>query len=208
MSQDDRPIPETSKASRPTRGRVVRAYVFLLVLLSALWLIFSGKFDALHLGYGALSVVLVMVLCRGLVISRTAPEANEVFFRIRWLRAIFYPFWLLGQIAVSNLQVAWLIVHPRLPIDPVLLRFRTGMKSDLAKVTLGNSITLTPGTFTLLIEDDRFLIHSIHEKLAAGILDGSMQRQVAAVYGEEELPVEQMEIEIIRDTASFVEGQY
>ena len=145
---------------------------------------------------------------RRLIASRTDPAANEVFFRIRWGRAALYPLWLLWQIVTANLQVAWLIVHPRLPIDPVLLSFRTGMRSDLAKVTLGNSITLTPGTFTLAIEDDRYLIHSIHQKLAASLLDGTMQRQVAAVYGEEELPVEQMEIEVIRDTASYVEERY
>jgi multicomponent Na+:H+ antiporter subunit E len=186
----------------------VRAYVLLLILLTVLWLIFSGKFDALHLGYGVLSIVLVMILCRGLVASRSDPEANEVFFRIRWPRAAFYPVWLLWQIVVANLQVAWLIVHPRMPIDPILLRFHSGLRSDLAKVTLGNSITLTPGTFTLRIEDDCFLIHSIHERLAAGLLDGSMQRQVAAVFGEEELPVEQMRMEVVRDVAGWVEEHY
>jgi len=208
MPQDNRSQRQTSSGSRGGSGRVLRAYVLLLVLLSALWLIFSGKFDPLHLSYGVISIVLVMVLCRGLVASKNDPEANEVFFRIRWARAAYYPFWLLWQIVLANLQVAWLIVDPRLPIDPVLLRFRTGMKSDLAKVALGNSITLTPGTFTLRIEGDCLLIHSIHEKLAAGLLDGSMQREVAAVFGEEELPVDQMQMEIIRDTAAWMEEQY
>jgi multicomponent Na+:H+ antiporter subunit E len=94
-----------------------------------------------------------------------------------------------------------------MPIDPVLVRFRTGMQSNLAKVTLGNSITLTPGTFTLWIEGDSFLVHAIHPDMASGLLDGTMQRTVAAVFGETELPLERMQVEVLRDMQRFAEEE-
>ena len=112
---------------------------------------------------------------------------------------------LVWQVLLANLGVARLVLHPRMPIDPVLLRFRTGWENSLPKVMLGNSITLTPGTFTIRIVDDVFLIHAIHEDLAASLLDGSMQRKVAEVYGE--TLVDDMEMTVIRDAATFCEEE-
>jgi len=87
---------------------------------------------------------------------------------------------------VSNLQVARIILHPRPHLDPVLLRFRSRLRTPLSKVVLGNSITLTPGTFTLRIRGDEFLVHAIAEGMTSGLIVGTMQRKVAAVFGEEE----------------------
>lgn len=189
-----------SPSSSPSR-KGLPATVLLIIGLALLWVILSGKLDFIHLGYGVLSIVLVLVLTRSLTGSRSDPKQIEVLGRIHWGKALLYPFWLLWQVIVANFQVAWLILAPSLPIDPVLVCFKTGMKSPLAKVTLGNSITLTPGTFTLRIEGDEFLVHAIHEKLATGLLDGSMQRKVAAVFGEQEH--ETLQVDLIRDAASF-----
>jgi multicomponent Na+:H+ antiporter subunit E len=181
--------------------------VALVLFLVALWLVFSGKFDALHLGYGVVSIVLVTVMCRGLLTGPVDRPENDVFPRVRWLRALAYPWWLLAQIMVSNLQVAALILHPRLPVRPILLEFRSGLQSDLARLALGNSITLTPGTLTLLVEDDVFLVHALHSDLASGLLNGLMQHKVAAVFGEPQLPLEEMRIRVIEDAEGWLEAQ-
>ena len=207
MPQGNRSQHPPTPRSRRRNARNTRSLVFLILFLVLLWLVFSGKYDPLHLGYGLLSIVLVTVMCRGLLVGPDDRPENEVLPRIAWGRAILYPFWLLWQILLANLQVAALIVHPRMPIAPVLLEFRSGLQSDLARVTLGNSITLTPGTLTVRIEDDLFLVHSLHPRLAGGLLDGSMQHQVAAAFGEPRLPVEQMEIRVIEDMAAWMEEQ-
>ena len=62
-----------------------------------------------------------------------------------------------------------LILSPRLTPEPRLVRFRTDLKSGLAKVMLANSITLTPGTITVTVEGNEFLIHCLDEELAEGI---------------------------------------
>lgn len=186
------PATQTGRSAAGARNNAL-----LVVVLAALWMTFSGKTDALHLGYGVLSIFLVVLLSRGLVVSRSRPEENEAIARMSWPRALLYPWWLVVQVVIANVQVTWIIIRPDMPIDPVLLRFRTGMKTSLAKVVLGNSITLTPGTFTVRVEDDCFLVHTIHESLASGLLDGSMQRKVSLLFGET-IP-DDLQISVIRD---------
>ena len=73
-------------------------------------------------------------------------------------------------------------MHPRCPVDPSVLRFRTRLGNTSSRVILGNSITLTPGTITLDIERDVFLVHSLADMFSAGIIDGTMPGEVAKLY--------------------------
>jgi multicomponent Na+:H+ antiporter subunit E len=199
---------QQSRRKSENRGfSSLRLYLLTALALSLLWLAFSGKLDPVHLSYGAVSVLLVLWLSRRLVVRPEGPRDAKMVSALRLGPAIAYPFWLAWQILLANLQVAWIVINPRMPIDPVLLRFRCGMKDDLSRVVLGNSITLTPGTFTLRITDDEFLVHAIHPGLAQGLLDGSMQRRVASVFGEEMLAREEMRLEIIRDMNAFMEEE-
>ena len=184
---------QSTTSSRET----VRNTTLLVVILAGLWLSFSGKLDAVHLAYGVLSIVLVVFLTRSLVVARRDPEENQAVGRIRPLRAAVYVVWLVAQIIVANVQVTLLILSPRMPVRPALIEFRTGFRSSLAKTTLGNSITLTPGTFTLHVRDDRFLIHTIHERFATSVIDGTLPRKVAALFGE--AIVDDLEVRVLRD---------
>jgi multicomponent Na+:H+ antiporter subunit E len=69
-----------------------------------------------------------------------------------------------------------------MPVDPSLLRFKTKLPSMSAKVILGNSITLTPGTITIQIEEDEFLVHALMDASSTGIIDGSLPGEVAKLY--------------------------
>jgi len=71
---------------------------------------------------------------------------------------------LLWEIMKANLDVAYRVVHPRMPINPGIVVIKTELESDIAKMILANSITLTPGTFTLDVIGDRLLIHWINVK--------------------------------------------
>ena len=196
---------DTNAGNKAGQASVVGLYLFVIIVLSLLWMAFSGKFDVLHLSYGVLSIILVMVLSRRLILRVDEDPDQRWVARVHWGWALFYPLWLIWQIFLANLQVAWIVIHPRLPIDPVLLRFQCGMRANLAKVVLGNSITLTPGTFTLRIDGDCFLVHCIHPKLAEGLMDGSMQKMVARVFGEEVLTGDGMQVEVLRDMDRYVE---
>jgi len=71
-------------------------------------------------------------------------------------------------------------------IDPHIMRFKTKLKKDLSLMTFGNSITLTPGTITVLIKDGDFYVHAIDMKVAEDLLTGKMEDKVAHVYMEGE----------------------
>lgn len=161
-----------------------RIIILEAVVLALLWLAFSGKLDVQHLTFGAISVVLILWSSRTLVVSLSTPDENQALTRIQLFQALLYPFWLAWQILAANLLVARMILSPSMPINPAVLRFRAPVRGKLGKVILGNSITLTPGTFTLDIQDDVFLVHAISPGTAGGVINGSMQRRVAALFGD------------------------
>jgi multicomponent Na+:H+ antiporter subunit E len=157
------------------------------ILLMAFWLLLSGHYDAFHISLGVFSSLFVVLL--NLRLRRYFMFRDEIFktsdlsITLNYLRFIFvYIPWLLWQIVVASLQVAYVVLHPRLPIQPALLKFRTKLPNMSSKVILGNSITLTPGTITVEIEGDDFLVHALMDVSSSGIIDGTLPEQVARLY--------------------------
>ncbi len=122
--------------------------------------------------------------------------------RIRILRLFFYIPWLIWQIVISSLQVAYAVLRPKMPIDPALIRFKTKLPNLESKVILGNSITLTPGTITIRIEGDEFLVHALMDVSQTGILDGSLPTEVAKLYERTPEQVVQ-QVKIIKSSAEI-----
>ena len=168
------------------------------------WLLLSGHYDLMHISLGVFSVFLVMLmnypLRRRLFAMEEERSATLSFSRLQ--RLSFYIPWLLWQIIVSSIQVAYVVLHPRCPIDPALLRFKTKLKNVSSKVILGNSITLTPGTITLEIEGDEFLVHALMDISSTGIIDGTLPGQVAKLYEREPGQVI-YDVEIIKTAAGL-----
>jgi multicomponent Na+:H+ antiporter subunit E len=92
--------------------------------------------------------------------------------------------WLFYQIVMANLHVAKMVLHPKMPIEPRVIDFKTKLESNLALTTLGNSITLTPGTITVDIRDGKYFVHALTDKVAEDLLSGEMENRVASIYGE------------------------
>jgi len=131
--------------------------IILFVLLALAWLLITSSFEPGEVLAGVV-VVLVVVLATG--------RHRQVYGGIRLsFRAVLYtPLYLmvfLWQLIKSNLDVARRVVSPSLPIRPGIVCAKTQLKSSIGKLILANSITLTPGTLTLDIEDDTLLIHWI-----------------------------------------------
>jgi len=165
-----------------------------------LWLAFSGFLDPFHLALGVISVIIVVAAVWKLAIFPQDMPGRDVWTALygplRWHLAIVYPIVLLLNIIRANLQVAALVVAPKMPIDPVILRFNTHYETDAAKILLGNSITLTPGTVTLDIEDDTFIVHALSPALADSLCDGTDQRRILRLFGQK--PIQSIKIEILR----------
>ncbi|GIW41164.1 MAG: hypothetical protein KatS3mg076_1741 [Candidatus Binatia bacterium] len=127
--------------------------------LYAFWVVLSGMFDPFHLGAGLLATGLVAVLTHELQYFEhgSGGRLNLALALAPWHRHLRYALWLWWEIVKANVQVARIVLHPKLPIRPAMIPYRTLLRSDLGKTLLANSITLTPGTVTVLVEERRTL---------------------------------------------------
>ena len=81
---------------------------------------------------------------------------------VRLLLAVFYIPYLIYYILLANLDVAYRVLNPDLPINPGIIKVKTKLKNEFAKTMLANSITLTPGTLTVEVDGSDFYIHWIN----------------------------------------------
>jgi multicomponent Na+:H+ antiporter subunit E len=99
--------------------------------------------------------------------------------------ALYTPI-LLWEIAKANVALAYVVLHPRLPIDPRVVEFDAAVWGDMPVTTLANSITLTPGTLTVDVERQHFLVHALIPDAEDDLLEGTLERLVRFVfYGRE-----------------------
>lgn len=143
--------------------------------LLAFWVVMSGYFTPFLLAAGVGCSVAVVLFARQLEVvdPETHPSQSlPLMFR-------YWP-WLLWEIVKSAWDVSRLIVNPRLPISPTIVRVRPSQHSDLGRVIYANSITLTPGTVTVVAGQDEFVVHAITQAGAESLAAGDMDRRVTA----------------------------
>ena len=95
------------------------------------------------------------------------------------LRLPAHWWWLLGEIIRSSVEVARVVLSPSLPISPTVVELTTTEATDAGKVILGNSITLSPGTVTIDVHQDRLLVHCLTQRSALQLQDPEVQRRIA-----------------------------
>ncbi|MBN1140278.1 MAG: Na+/H+ antiporter subunit E [Deltaproteobacteria bacterium] len=153
---------------------MARLVTFFIMLF--FWVLISGMFDAFHMTVGALCCLLVTIFSHDLLFYGR-PDLS-------WLRDIgkimgYFP-WLFCQIFLASLEIAYIALHPRMLdiIDPRLVRFRTRLRNTLSRVTLAQSITLTPGTITVNMAGNEFTVYALTQHAAEG-LPGEMEERIA-----------------------------
>jgi len=156
------------------------------ITLFALWIILCGFDTVEKLIWGVVGAGITTFFTNDLIYpyTHTAQRKKTKPYIIvpQLYRLLCYLPWLLLALAKANIQVAYTVLHIRMPIDPVLLRFRTTLHSEAAQVTLANSITLTPGTVTIDLKEGEYYVHALAPQFASSLLDGEMQNRVAAIY--------------------------
>jgi multicomponent Na+:H+ antiporter subunit E len=184
---------QSQKAAKKYRHKRAGSIVLQFLALFIFWLILSGHYEIKYLSFGLLSAGLVTFLTNDLFYSlcnRTRDHAEPSIFSQLWRFLAYLP-WLLTRIIKANFQVAYLALHPRMPIDPALLQFLTRLRGSLAQVIVANSITLTPGTTTVNLEEGKYIIHVLVPSAADEILNAKIQNKVGAIFkqGKEPTPV-------------------
>lgn len=148
------------------------------LVLYVFWLLLSGYFTAFLMTVGAASAVAVVLLARRMDIADH--EGHPVHLG---LRVFTYWPWLIVEIIKSAWDVSKIILNPRLPVSPVLIRVKTSQKTEVGVVVYANSITLTPGTISVDVGHGEILVHALTREGAAGLQSGEMDRRVTAFEG-------------------------
>lgn len=151
----------------------VRDAAILFATLMLFWMMLVNSLAPDSLLIGALVSLIVALLYR---------EGLSFFTEFRWtpraiVAGIAYYAYFFRQLFRSNLRLAGIVVAPDLPIEPGILKVRTGLKSRMGRLMLANSITLTPGTLTVEVEGEWLYVHCV----TVGELDTeAATREIAA----------------------------
>ncbi|MEP0943126.1 MAG: Na+/H+ antiporter subunit E [Rhizobiaceae bacterium] len=139
----------------------MRAIVQILGLF-ALWLIMSGIYKSLIIGFGAAS----SVLCVWIIYRLGLVEGKGILQQFRIVAGLRYLFWLIVEIGKADWAVAKVILAKVMPSQQRLVGVPANQRSDIAKVLFANSITITPGTVTVETESNQLIVHALTDEAA------------------------------------------
>jgi len=145
-----------------------RITYFIIALV--VWLLLTWPFGSADNSLTIDSQVVLAGVAAAIVVSvlfhEILPVEYKFFFspvRVFWL-IVYIPVFFY-YILIANFDVVYRALHPKLPIKPGIVKIKTNLKTDAARVALANSITLTPGTLTVdLTDDGTMYIHWINIK--------------------------------------------
>jgi len=100
----------------------------------------------------------------------------------------YFP-WLYYEMVLANLQVAYHVWNPKSVLSPLLIKVPYKTQSDLVTVIFANSITMTPGTVTVSVDEKKkeILVHALTEKFAKELLSGRMQERIQKLEARDKL---------------------
>ncbi|MBN2135635.1 MAG: Na+/H+ antiporter subunit E [Acidobacteria bacterium] len=158
--------------------------LFHFLMLFGVWLLFTWTLEIPDVIAGVIVSLILAVLLNSIFDGEVTSLLNPVklFWAIIYIPVFFY------HMMVANLDVAYRVLNPGLPIKPGIVKVKTKLKSDLGKTTLANSITLTPGTLTVDIKGEYLYIHWINvlsdnvEEATKEIVD-KFEKYIVRFYG-------------------------
>ena len=136
----------------------------------------SGHYTPLLLCLGLLSVLIVTIISARMNLIIFDQPILQLYF----IKFIPYGFWLIMQILKSNIDVCKRILDPKLPINPQLVVVKSTQSSNLAKVIYANSITLTPGTISIDLDQSDIEVHSLSKIGVEGLKTGAMDKKITS----------------------------
>ncbi|MFT5358484.1 MAG: multicomponent Na+:H+ antiporter subunit E [Polyangiales bacterium] len=145
-----------------------------ILILSAVWTLWSWHSEPIVVGFGIFSILFTTYIVDRLGVLDSEGQPYEI--NIRLLR--FIP-WLVWEVLVANVQAAKLILSPTLKTRPHLIRVHAPQRTSLGKVIYANTITITPGTITLDIQDDVILVHALSDEMASKDSTGATSKIIS-----------------------------
>lgn len=166
MFKHDIPTPSAALGLKPHRkiqvnpcqldhGRIrmsTERIVATFICLWLAWVLFTASLDPQELVVGAICSALVAGISYGLFLRGPVREKLQPK---RWAYLLAYlPVYIWAEIK-AHLNVAYRTLHPKLPLKPAIVRVPTELRSDVGLTTLANSITMTPGTLSVEVNEEK-----------------------------------------------------
>lgn len=138
----------------------------MYILFFVIWVILNGRFNLEIAIFGlVISAAVYLFMCKfmdfsvkkDLIIMKEIPLFIQYIFILIW------------EIIKANIDVLKIVFSSKYDFDPAVIKFKTKLKTKTARVILANSITLTPGTITVSLEDDEYVIHCLDKDFGEGI---------------------------------------
>lgn len=146
--------------------------IWLFGLLLLFWILMSPEFSAEVIIVGSIVSILIVMYSQNIVFDEEEmplykPKNIAIFIKYVWI--------LLIEIVKANIDVALIVLNPSLPIQPQFVSVPMMLDNDVVKVIYGNFVTLTPGTLTIDIKEDEFIIHALTDGAAEGMYDSILE---------------------------------
>jgi multicomponent Na+:H+ antiporter subunit E len=169
----------TARQARWNATRIVLTTAYLMVG----WILFTWTLQLRFLLVGLGFSLVVAFLTYSIFIEQEEAARRSLLPRAHWL--VVYLAVLIFQMYISSFKVLWSILRGR--ANPGVVHFRTRLSSDIGRVALANSITLTPGTITLDLDDDHLIVHWLeartrHSKYAGKLVKGLYERILKRIW--------------------------
>lgn len=162
----------------------MKNFIISALLVFAAWLMLNGS-----LNQSVLLIGLVVTAVIALFFSTRHPVFKDVKLSPKAIAAmVAYVFVFSWELLKANLDVALRVLAPSLPVNPGIVEIKTGLKSEIGRLALANSITLTPGTLTVDVKDDSLFIHwiDVTDKDVEGAtrkIASTFEKYLGVIYG-------------------------
>lgn len=138
----------------------------MYLLFFLIWIIFNGQITWEIAVFGVvIAAVMYLFICK---FMGYRPQMDLILAK-KFFLILQYVYVLVKEIIKANYAVIKMIMSSRYELEPAVVRFKTDLKTTPARILLANSITLTPGTITVSLEGDEYVVHCLDKELAKGI---------------------------------------
>jgi len=171
-----------TKMNLKTKWKIFRIGVTFFFLMLG-WLVFTGNLDPQSLLLGVIFSFFIALITYDYFVDETEVFLKDILPRPDII--LLYLIILIAKVYIASFDVAYRVLTMR--INPGEIRIRTRLRSELARVLLANSITITPGTLTIDLRDDYLYVHWLESKgtsaLQAGeLIKGTFERLLRRIF--------------------------
>jgi multicomponent Na+:H+ antiporter subunit E len=157
-------------------------YITVFILSMIFWIMLTFEFTIPNLIVGVVASLITAALFTRFFVK----NVYKLIQPHRYFWFLVYLVVFIWECIKANIDVAYRVLHPSMPIRPGIVKVKTTLKSDMAKMLLANSITMTPGTISVDIIDDYLYIHWIYissddPEVYTGIITGAFEKYIKRI---------------------------